>query len=137
MLNQCLGKRDKRSISSDRRGTGHDNNSRTRRSSNSPRRDHKIDKDRSGGIGGGIGGTSRENKNSYTSATGIGSSGRDRDLRRTTDNPAISSGVKDYQPNSGRGDSDNRDRDFHRTSNDRFEQRGKSGRDNSKDRAKE
>ena len=135
-----LGKREKRSISSDRHGGSNQIPSRNRRSSHSPlpgssakkrrssggqsddrQRDHKLDRDRIA--------VSRDNKNSYTSATGVGTTGRDRDLRRSDlGNTSTGSVGRDYL---GRDEkSDNRNRDFQRSNKKTFyefkEQRNKN-----------
>jgi len=72
---------------------------------------------------------SRDNKNSYTSATGVGTTGRDRDLRRSDlGNTSTGSVGRDYL---GRDEkSDNRNRDFQRSNKKTFyefkEQRNKN-----------
>ena len=78
----------------------------------------------------------RENKNSYTSATGMGSTGRDRDLRRSEHGHTLAgSTTRDF---AGRDDKlEPRNRDFQRSNNDRFEQKSKFGRDASKERNKD
>lgn len=138
------GKRDKRSLSSERNTIAKD--SRNRRSSHSPHqsnsnkkrrssgghsddrpRDHKFDRERTG--------SARENKNSYTSATGAGGSGRDRDLRRSDlGNVQPSSISRDYTTRDEKHD--NRNRDFQRGNNN-FDSRGKFGRDSSVDTNKD
>lgn len=133
-------------MSSDRRGVGNESSSRNRRSSHSPLtgsgskkkgspggqsvergRDHKTDRDR-------LGTTRESNKNSYTSTTGAGGAGRDRDLRRSDlGNTSAASIGKDYLGREEK--SDNRNRDFR--GNERFDQRGKFGRELSKEHNKD
>ena len=91
-------------------------------------RDHKIDREKTGSI--------REHKNSYTSATGAGGSGRDRDLRRSDiGNLRSGSLTKEYINREEKHD--NRNRDFSRGNTDRFDTRGKFGRDASNDTSKD
>ena len=90
-------------------------------------RDHKFDRERMG--------SSRENKNSYTSTTGAGGSGRDRDLRRSEfGNMQSGSSTRDYINRDEKHDS--KGRDFQR-GNTNFEARGKFGRDTINDTNKD
>ena len=129
-------------MSSERHGVGNHNSSRIRRSSHSPltgsatkkrrssggqsderHRDQKINRDKTG--------VARDNKNSYTSATGVGAAGRDRDLRKSDIvNPSTGSIGREYLARDDK--SETKTREFSRN-NDRFEQRSKFGRDAGKE----
>ena len=81
-------------------------------------------------------GVSRDNKNSYTSATGAGGAGRDRDLRRS-DLGSTPGGILG-KDNVGREERpDNRNRDFQRTNTEGFDKRNKFGRELNKENNKD
>ena len=135
-------------MSSDRRGNVNEPSFRNRRSSHSPPggsgtkrrgspgrqsvergRDHKTDSDR-------LGVTRENSKNSYTSATGVGGAGRDRDLRRS-DLGSTTIPYIDKDCHGTEDKPDNKIRDFQRRNNERFDQKGKRLRDISKERNKD